>query len=309
MAPSQDNQVDWRGRQWMALTEGVWDLGGRFSKILGVEHSPGSQEFPQWAWMRVAMALSVEEDDPMQRAVSLYNAISTLTVIPSETMLREAGKRHPRFMEDEAGLVGDQFESIHAAIHRAAVNTKWTGTVSMDWRQVRSQGAPIAGRRLSQGPIGFMKPIHMSLAAQGRQGEDRPVTVTLPLWHRDLMPFLDEVEAGMERLQPTVGIPDLFFQRLQEGRRWTLLDPAAFPDADKGTKGYLRSEEEWLTNPQESTGRSLPADQVWRRLLKAMSKGLPFVTFEGSDRAFAPFPESAPPVGGLMGLEPFRFPG
>lgn len=302
MAPSRDNQVDWRGRQWMALAEGVWDVGGKFSRILGTDHAHGAYEFPQWAWMRVAMALSVEEEDPMQRAIALYNAISTLTVIPSETMMREAGKRVPRFMEDEAGIVGDQFESIHAAIHRAAVNTKWTGTVSMDWRQVRSQGAPIAGRRLSQGPIGFMKPIHMSLAAQGRQGEDRPVTVTLPLWHRDLMAFLDEVGEGMERLQPTVSIPDLFFQRLQEGQRWTLLDPAAFPEADKGIEEYLRSEQEWLANPEEATGRSLPADRIWQRLLKAMAKGLPFITFEGSDRAFAPFPRSAPPVGGIDGV-------
>ena len=302
MVPARDALIDWRGRQWLSMAEGVWALESHPSQVLGVRPDPCARELPQWAWMRVAMALSVGEDKPTQRAIVLYDAISTLAVIPSETMLREAGKALPRFLEDEAGLVGDQFEAIHDAIYRAAIKTKWTGTVAMDWRQVRAQGAPIAGRRLSQGPIGFMKPVHMSLAAQGRQGEDRPVTVTLPLWHRDMEAFLEEMGEGLNRLQAVVSIPDLFFERLHAGKSWTLLDPAAFPEVSQGVEGYLRSEEQWTLSPSAASGKSILAEKLWRRLLRSMSKGLPFVTFEGSDRAFSPFPESAPPVGGIDGV-------
>lgn len=302
MDPSRDALVDWRGRQWLALAEGAWALESRPSKVLGARHGPGARELPQWAWMRVAMAMSVNEKNPTTRAVALYDAISSLAVIPSETMLREAGKAQPRFLEDEAGVVGDQFEAVHDAIHRAAIKTKWTGTVAMDWRQVRAQGAPIAGRRLSQGPIGFMKPIHMSLAAQGRQGEDRPVTVTLPLWHRDIEDFLGEMADGLTRLQAVISIPDLFFERLQAGENWTLLDPAAFPDISQGVDGYLESESQWLQAPNPGSGKVIAAEKLWRRLLKSMSKGLPFVTFEGSNKAFSPFPQSAPPVGGIDGV-------
>lgn len=302
MVPSRDALIDWRGRQWLALAEGVWALESESSLVLGVRHDPKARELPQWAWMRTAMALSVNEDEPTVRAIALYEAISNLAVIPSETMLREAGKAQPRFLEDEAGMVGDQFEAIHDAIHRAAIKTKWTGTVAMDWRQVRSQGAPIAGRRLSQGPIGFMKPVHMSLAAQGRQGEDRPVTVTLPLWHRDIEVFLEEMETGLDRLQAVVSIPDLFFERVQAGQNWTLLDPAAFPRLGEGVEGYLESEAQWTQSPDRASGKTLPAEKLWRRLLKSMSKGFPFITFEGSDRAFSPFPQSAPPVGGIDGV-------
>lgn len=302
MVPGRDILVDWRGRQWLSLAEGLWRLDERPLRALGGRIGPRAQELPQWAWMRVAMALAIQEDQPTAKAIEFYEAISTQAVIPSETMLREAGKAEPRFLEDEAGLVQDQFESIHAAIHRAAVGTKWTGTVATDWRQVRAQGAPIAGRRLSQGPIGFMKPIHMSLAAQGRHGEDRPVTATMPLWHRDVEAFLEEAGDGLARLQAVVSIPDLFFERLQAGGQWVLLDPAAHPEAAQGPQGYLEAEAAWMARPDPASGRAVPADRLWRKLLRGMSRGTPFLTFEGSDLQFSPFPESAPPVGGIDGV-------
>ena len=304
--PQRDRLLDWRGWQWLATTEALWALVyDEWTGLPGVQPSPDARELPQWAWMRTAMGLAVLEDNPTERALDFYEAFSTLVVIPSETMLREAGKTAPRYMEDEAGVVHDEFESIHNAIHRAAVNTKWTGTIALDWREVRAQGAPIAGRRISQGPIGFLRSIHSSLAAQGRSGEDRPVTVSLPLWHRDIESFLDLRHGEGARLQPVVAIPDLFFERLQTGEPWLLIDPAAYPDLLKGgAKAYEAAEADWKAKGSKNgpTVKSIASDRLWKRLIQAMTAGSPFLAFEGSDKAFAPFPLSAPPVGGIDGV-------
>lgn len=306
MEPQRDRLIDWRGLQWLSLSESLWTLSFEpWSALPGITPDPLAHELPQWAWMRVAMGLSVLEKDPTAQALRFYDAFSSLAVMPSETMLREAGKAAPRYLEDEAVVVHDEFESIHQAIHRAAINTKWTGTIALDWREVRAQGAPIAGRRISQGPIGFLRAIHSSLAAQGRSGEDRPVTVSLPLWHRDVEGFLELRHTEGSRLQTVVTIPDVFFERLQAGDPWVLFDPAAYPEVmETDLGGYERAEARWKAEGSKSGphAKAVMSDRLWRMLTRSMHRGSPFVTFEGSDRAFAPFPFSAPPVGGIDGV-------
>lgn len=306
IAPDRDRLMDWRGLQWLMTSEALWPVPDVPWKTLKGNTTPTeAYELPQWAWMRVAMALAVGEPDPTAQALLFYEAFSSLSVIPSETMLREAGKAEPRYLEDEAGLVKDQFESIHEAIHRAAVGTKWTGTMALDWREVRAQGALIASRRISQGPIGFLRSINMSLAAQGRVGEDRPVTVSLPLWHRDIEGFIELRHTQTPRLQTVVSIPDLFFERLQKGQSWVLLDPAAYPEIKQGREeGYLAAEARWVAEGSKNsiTAKQVSADKLWRMLTRAMAKGSPFLTFESSDRAFSPFPLTAAPLGGVDGV-------
>ncbi len=303
LKPERDRLIDWRGHHWLDTSEALLTVGWK-PWANGVAPK-NTREFPQWAWMRTAMALSLQEKEPMKQALAFYEAFSTLVVLPSETMMREAGKLQPRYLEDEAGVVRDEFEAIHGALHRAAVGTKWTGTVAMDWRDVRAQGALIAGRRFSQGPIGFLRAIHTSLAAQGRTGEDRPVTVSLPLWHRDVEGFLTLRLDETSRLQTVVTIPDLFFERLQNGGSWVLMDPAAYPELlDNQPNGYERAEQRWREQGGKNIpgAKSLSAERLWRQLTAAMEKGTPFLTFEDSDKAFAPFPKTAPPTGGIDGV-------
>lgn len=303
LQPDRDRHIDWRGHQWLDTSEALLPTG---TVAWANGKAPlNTRELPQWAWMRTAMALSLQEKNPTQQALAFYEAFSLLAVLPSETMMREAGKLQPRYLEDEAGRVADEFEAIHGAMHRAAVGTKWTGTVALDWRAVRAHGALIAGRRFSQGPIGFLRSIDSSLAAQGRSGEDRPVTVSLPLWHRDVEGFLNLRSEEAARLQTVITIPDLFFERMQKGEPWLLLDPAAYPELLEDRKGgYEKAEARWKAEGSKNSqsARSLSADRLWRRLMAAMERGTPFITFEGSDQAFAPFPQTAPPTGGIDGV-------
>jgi len=56
--------------------------------------------------------------------------------------------------------------------------------------------------------------------------------VTLDIWHRDIYDFLDlQTETGDIRRKsfdvfPAVSIPDFFMERMEQGGKWTLMDPA-----------------------------------------------------------------------------------
>lgn len=305
LTPIRDLDVDWRGVQWLLLSESLWKIRIKEWKIFpGRKPHEEAYEPIQWALMRTAMGLAIQESDPTQAAIRFYNEFSHLRVLPSETMMREAGKLSPSFLEDESGSIKDQYEAIYEAIHRAAVRTKWTGTMTLDWRHLRSKGASIAGRRISQGPLKFMESINSMLESQGRQDADKPVTVILPLWHRDIEKIL-EPDVKMDKLQCVVSVPDLFFKHLQAGKDWLLADPVSYPEIlVPGLKQYHEVEARWLSKngKKDHTIKSISSDKIWRKLLRAMSSGKVFVLFENSDLAFAPFPDSAPPVGGIDGV-------
>lgn len=304
LKPQRDRDIDWRGIQWMTMSECLWPISRDNWELLpNNPPSKDARELAQWAWMRTAMALAVKENKPDEAAIAFYEQMSKLLFIPSETFCREAGKRKPRFLEDEAGMVKDQFESIYDTIHRAAVGTKWTGTLSLDWREVRAKGATIAGRRISQGPLGFTHSINSMLVAQGRQGDEKPVTIILPIWHRDIEEMIKEV-AQLNRLQFVISIPDIFFEYMKKGKHWLLLDPAAFPSLITGKGDFKEAEYQWeqSTHKNNQTSKVVDPHKLWKKILKLMESGKLFVSFEDSDKAFSPFPESAPPVGGIDGV-------
>lgn len=296
----RDALLDWRGWECLETAGALWPIpAGAWPQM-----NPGAHEFPQWAFLRLAMEAAMDETDIPGWTQRFYDALSLRQVVTVDA-LREAGKPDPVFLEDQTGRVGDDFEAIYDAIHLAAVATKWNGTVSLDWRQVRARGASIAGRRTSQGVISFWRSLDQGLAAQGRQGTDRPVTVALPLWHREALDLLDLRETQAPRLQPTLLLPDLFFERLAQQGKWHLFDPAVFPEVRANTEaGYLEAEAQMAARRKlyPHAVAEITAERLWKRLVKAMAKGSPFLVFEGSQLAAAPFPQTAPPNVGLEGV-------
>lgn len=303
--PRRDRLLDWRGWQQLTAQGCLWLLEERPWTCFEGRPAPGARELPQWAFLRLAMAMSVNEDRPTERALALYQELSSLSIIPSETLLREGGMAQARYLEDQAARIPDQFEAIQAALYRAAVGTKWTGTVTLDWRAVRAKGAMVAGRRRSHGVGGFLRAIDLGLQAQGRQAGDRPVTAVLPLWHLESLGLLDPETPIPGQLQAVLAIPDVFFQRMRAGEPWFLFDPDVFPEVlDPMPGGYLAAvaaaEERQKSRP--TSVRKMSAARIWRQILRASRRGAPFLLFEDAQRPFTPFPQSAPPVAGIDGV-------
>lgn len=293
LAHERDFMIDWRGIEALLDAGALWPVAGTH----GVEP-------PQWAMLRLAIDAAAVEKPAVRTEVAktFYDYLSSLAVL-STGALREAGHREARYRQDQAGRVGDRFEAILDATHWAASATKWTGTVGQDWRAVRAAGASIAGRRKSRGVVEFWRSMNNALAAQGRSGDDRPVAVALPLWHReagDLVGLRMSENGG--RLQPVLCIPDVFFEKLRAGEAWHFLDPSVFPEL-LGAGGYQEAcqhvQERARQHPHAVA--TVASDKVWKNLLASMRQGSPYLVFEGSLEAGAPFPTTAPPATGADG--------
>lgn len=300
----RDRGIDWRGLMALQAAQALWRVDPKAVGTSGPLKTE-AHELPQWAFMRLAMEAAHTEDDPMTWARRFYHALSQRRLVVLDA-LREAGKPTPTFLDDHTIRVGDSYRAILQATNTSALATQWTGTVTMDWRQVRAVGSPIAaGRRPSYGVTAFWEGIDRNLLAQGRQGEDRPVTVTLPLWHREALALLTLRETTTPRLQPTLTIPDLFFERLRERGTWYFFDPNIFPESLSGTEtGYLQAEAALATRRKQHpyAVQQMAAEQVWKQLLMALQRGTPYLVFEGSLRAGEPFPAEAPSCVGLDGV-------
>lgn len=66
-------------------------------------HADSCIETPQFFWMRIAMALAINETEKENRAIEFYDVLSSLRFVPSERLLRTSGRAPvilSRFAED-----------------------------------------------------------------------------------------------------------------------------------------------------------------------------------------------------------------
>lgn len=311
----RDMIIDWRGYQYLLKTGSLWSIPeGTKWNITGFSFVANKNAFepPQWAFMRLAMALAMEEkaDEREKSCISFYNLFSRLAIVPTATMLREAGKADPNFLEDQAALVSDNYEAIWGeAINQTTVGTKWTGTVSLDWREVRAKGSKIGGGvRQSLGVKSFLETINAALIAQNRDEDDKPVTAILPIWHLDSASFVDNKNNNLNRLQLTLLLSDLFIQRAKNAEDWTFFDPNVFPEVLKGDEeSYLLAEkliaERKKANPKSYKVKK--ANKVLNKIINTMKDGYPYLVFEDNNKAFNLFADYLPCTHGVDGVGSF----
>lgn len=311
----RDMIIDWRGYQYLLKTGSLWEIPDgikwNYQKSSFISKN-NAVEPPQWAFMRLAMALAMEEkaEDREKSCISFYNLFSRLAIVPTASMLREAGKANPNFLEDQAARVSDNYESIWGeAINQTTVGTKWTGTVSLDWREVRAKGSKIGGGiRQSLGVKSFLETINAALIAQNREEDDKPVTAILPIWHLDSSSFVEGNNQNLNRLQLTLLLSDLFIERAKNGQDWTFFDPNIFPEVLKGdVESYLLAEklinERKKLNPKSYKIKK--ANKVLNKIINSMKNGYPYLVFEDNNRCFDLFSDYLPSTHGLDGVGSF----
>ncbi len=301
--PERDLMIDWRGQQWLVFSGSLLELKIEQWQETGTFHDEKARELPQWMFLRAAMAIAVEDANPNEAVVEYYEAFSSLSLIPSDGIFREAGLSKPKFLDDQSARVDDRFESVYEAMYKALVGTKWTGAATLDWGHVRSEGTMIAGRRVSQGVIPFIKTIDMALSSQGRPTNDKPITVILPVWHMEIEAFLSLQHHPNTRLQAVISVPDVFIERVRSESQWTIFDPSIYPEIFE-EEGYKKCEKQSEKRKKEHPEASLivSAKPLWKKMIEGMKRGSVYITFESTHSAFSPFPKEAPPVFGIDGV-------
>lgn len=258
-------------------------------------------EAPQYFWMRVAMGLSILEDNKTDRAIEFYNILSNFRFTSATPTLFNAGTLHPQLSSCYLSTVDDDLDGIFKAIADNAKLSKWAGGLGNDWTNIRATNSHISGTNgQSQGVIPFLKVVSDTAVAVNQGGKRKGAVCSyLETWHLDIEEFLDlRKNTGDERrrthdMHTANWIPDLFMKRVMAKQDWTLFSPDETPDLhDLYGKAF---EERYVQYEQDAADgklrltRTVSAVELWRKMLtRVFETGHPWITFKDPSNIRSP---------------------
>jgi ribonucleoside-diphosphate reductase alpha chain len=250
-------------------------------------------ELPQTFWMRVAMGLAINESEREDRAIEFYNLLSSFDFVSSTPTLFNSGTHRPQLSSCFLTTVDDDLASIYDAMKENALLSKFSGGLGNDWTPVRALGAHIKGTNgKSQGVVPFLKVVNDTAVAVNQGGKRKGAVCTyLETWHLDIEEFLElRKNTGDDRrrahdMNTANWIPDLFMERVNEDREWTLFSPDEVPDLHH-LYGSAFKEAYEAYEAKADTGeirvyKRLGAKTLWRKMLSMLFEtGHPWMTFK-----------------------------
>ena len=258
-------------------------------------------ELPQIFFMRVAMGLAIQEEEPEERAVEFYELLSSFDFMSSTPTLFNSGTLRSQLSSCFLTTVSDDLDGIYNAIHDNAMLSKWAGGLGNDWTPVRALGAYIKGTNgKSQGVVPFLKVVNDTAVAVNQGGKRKGAVCSyLETWHLDIEEFLElRKNTGDDRrrthdMNTADWIPDLFMKRVFEDGDWTLFSPNDVSDLhDLHGRAfetrYLNYEALTQTGELELYKR-IKAQDLWRKMLSMLYEtGHPWITFKDSCNTRSP---------------------
>ncbi len=217
---------------------GVVTLNNRY----GIKGRNGDAlEVPQYFWMRIAMGLTLNEQNPTETAIAFYEKMSKLEYLAAGSTLVNAGTIYPHLANCFVMEMQDDIEHIAKTTRDVMWLTKGTGGIGLSVSKLRAQGSPIrSNNTTSTGPIPFMHTIDSVLRAVSRGGKKfGALCFYMENWHLDFPEFLDLRQNSGDPYRRTrtantaVWISDEFMKRVQNDDDWFLFDPLEVSDLNE----------------------------------------------------------------------------
>ena len=250
-------------------------------------------ELPQVFFMRVAMGLSINEENREEKAIEFYNLLSSFDYMSSTPTLFNSGTIHSQLSSCYLTTVPDDLHGIYGAIQDNAMLSKWAGGLGNDWTPVRGLGSHIKGTNgKSQGVVPFLKVVNDTAVAVNQGGKRKGAVCSyLETWHVDIEEFVElRKNTGDDRrrthdMNTANWVPDLFMKRVFEGKPWTLFTPSDTTDLhDLYGKAFEKRYEyyESLTqNGEIEFYKKVDAGELWKKMLSMLFEtGHPWITFK-----------------------------
>ena len=261
-------------------------------------------ELPQERWLVIALYL-MQDEAPKKRRLELvkdaYWALSGLNMTVATPTLTNAGKSNAQLSSCFVLTSGDSLQSIYDTNTDAARVSKHGGGVGVYMGHVRSSGSDIRGMKgASGGVIPWIKQLNNTAVSVDQLGQRKgAITVTLDVWHKDIMGFLDlRLNNGDQRLRAhdiftCVSIPDVFMEAVESRGDWHLFDPHEvevkkgwrledFHDAHQG-RGEFRKRYRELVEDNSISRVVVPALDIMKRIMiSQLETGTPFMFYRDS---------------------------
>lgn len=250
-------------------------------------------ETPQAFYMRVAMGLSLQEENKEEKAIEFYNMMSTFRYSPSTPTLFNSGTRHSQLSSCYLSTVHDSIDGIFGTIHNQARLSKYAGGLGVDWTAIRSTGSYIKGTNgQSSGLIPWLKIFNDTLVGVNQGGKRKGAGCSyLEPWHIDVEDFLDlRKNTGDDRrrchdMNTALWVCDEFIKAAQKDSDWYLFDPSEFPELhEKYGDGFSREYKKAKKAADEGKAKNfrvVSAKELWKKMLKSLYEtGHPWITFK-----------------------------
>ena len=219
----------------------LYDMSYSLTAITGlvgktlVKYKGRTWELIQERNLVCALMLNINEDKNtrMARVRETYEAIATRKISLATPMYSGLGLHNSNLASCFIQVMDDSLDSIQyneAVYGRISKNG---GAAGQMWHRVRALGAPVVGYPNASGGVApWIKISNDKCVAINQTGQRQgAVTPALPIYHRDIIEFLDiQEEAGDIRrkaydVSPQVTIPDEFMRRALNDEPWYVFDP------------------------------------------------------------------------------------
>lgn len=250
-------------------------------------------ETPQAFHMRIAMGVSLNEENPTENAIKAYQVYSQHLAAASTPTLYNACATNSQLSSCYLQEIADSTAGIMDGALQAAVKSKHAGGLGFHMSKVRATGGKVKGTNgQSSGIIPFIKLYNQLLLAFNQSGK-RPgagCSYVEP-WHLDIFDYMilrtkdGEESRRVSQLNTAIWYPDLFFKRLAEKGNWTLFCPSEVSDlpdvyGDEFVKRY-QNYEKMAEKGEIKNFRVVTAHEIWKTNIETLfSSGHPWITFK-----------------------------
>lgn len=244
-------------------------------------------ERPQHMLMRVAVGI---HKDDIESAIRTYQLMSQRWFTHASPTLFNAGTPKPQL--SSCFLIcmkEDSIEGIYDTIKECAIISKSAGGIGVSVHNIRATGSYIRGTNGTSNGIVPMLRVFNDTARYVDQGGGKrkgAFAVYLEPWHADIFEFLDlrknhgKEEHRARDLFYALWIPDLFMERVQSNKDWSLFCPNEAP----GLADCWGNEFVSLYVKYEKEGKAkkvVPAQNLWFEILKSqVETGTPYMLFK-----------------------------
>ncbi len=275
-----------------------WDMGWDYAGVTLLENRyllPG--ELPQEMMIMTALTIaSVEKPSlRLEFAERLYSALAQRKLSLATPLLMNARLNTGNLSSCFITKIEDTLESIFAGITNIARISKNGGGVGVNVSALRPRGSDLMGvQGAANGVLPFVKLINDTALAVNQGGKRAgAVTVSLDIWHLDLLEFLEcQHENGDLRTKsfdifPQLVVCDEFMRRVILNDDFTLLDPHEILDV-YGVKiemlcGYNFTDFYRFCEVSQELKRkkTISARDVIKQIIKSqIETGLPYLAFK-----------------------------
>ncbi len=248
-------------------------------------------ERPQHLLLRVACAIHI---DNIELAIESYNLMSNKWFTCSSPTLFNAGTPTPQMSSCFLlTMKEDSIEGIFDTLKSCALISKTAGGIGLAIHNIRANGSFIRGTGgTSTGLVPMLKMFNNTATYVNQSGKRMgSFACFLEPWHADIFQFLDlKKNTGIEEhrardLFYALWVPDLFMQRVEADREWSLF----CPNEAQGLADCWGQEFKTLYESHEANGKArkvVQARDLWTAILTSQTEtGTPYILYKDTCNA------------------------